>query len=260
MNPLSIVIIVFVFILIIMLFRYIYVNPYLLQGLQNGETHTSIPTSKLAQPSSGVPSSNFAYSIWMQITDWNYRYGMPKVIFGRMGALSDVSGGDISGINGADPCPLVVLGAIENDLTIAVGCFPGEDESSTSTNSTSSSTLSKTKKTVVHTCKVSNIPIQTWVNLTISVYGRTLDVYIDGKLVKTCLLPGIVSVNNNAAVQVTPNGGFEGYTSNLQYFPNSINPQEAWDIYVKGPGTGMGTYQLQLSVIQNGTTQGSVTI
>ena len=112
---------------------------------------------------------------------------------------------------------------------------------------------------------VSNIPIQRWVNLTLSVYGRTMDLYIDGKLVRTCLLPGIANINNNADIYVTPKGGFNGWTSNLQYYPNSLNPQEAWNIYAKGYGGGLlsnlfGSYQVEISLIENGTTQSSVTI
>ena len=251
MNILSIVIIVFIIALIIILVRYMLYDPSILQGIQNGETSSTIAASSLAENSSGVPSSNFAYSVWFYINDWNYRYGEHKVIFGRMGALSDASAGDVSGISGADPCPTVILGAVENNLMVALGCYPGANEEPTRPGG----------KTVVHTCGVSNVPIQKWVNLLISVYGRTMDLYIDGKLVKTCLLPGIANVNNNASVIVTPKGGFDGWTSKLQYFPNSLNPQQAWNIYTKGPGAGgLSNYQLQLSVVSNGTTQGTVTL
>jgi hypothetical protein len=111
---------------------------------------------------------------------------------------------------------------------------------------------------------VSNVPIQKWVNLVVSVYGRSMDVYIDGKLVRTCLLPGVASVNNNSNIYVTPNGGFDGWTSKIQYYPNSINPQEAWNIYSQGYSSGLsnlfGSYQIQVALVENGTTQSSVTI
>jgi hypothetical protein len=110
---------------------------------------------------------------------------------------------------------------------------------------------------------VTNIPIQKWVNLTLSVYGRSMDLYIDGKLVRTCLLPGVANVNNNSNVYVTPAGGFDGWTSKFQYFPNSLNPQEAWNIYTKGYGSWssmLNSYQVQIALIENGQTQSSVTI
>jgi hypothetical protein len=212
------------------------------------------PTS-LNSTSSGASTSNFAYSIWFFIDDWNYRYGEPKVIFGRMGGSSDASGGSVEGISGIDPCPAVVLGAIENNLMVSLGCYPGVDSQPTESGG----------KTIVHKCGIANIPIQKWVNLIISVYGRTMDLYIDGKLVRTCLLPGVASVNNNAKIFVTPKGGFDGWTAKLEYYPNSLNPQDSWNIYSKGYSGGFfsslfGAYDVQISLLENGTTTNSVTI
>ena len=252
MNPLTIVIIIAIIVLIIMLLKYMLSSPYFLQGMQSGKTSSSIAANSLATNSSGTSSSNFAYSIWFYINDWNYRYGNPKVIFGRMGALSDASSGDLAGSGGVDPCPTVVLGATQNNIMVALGCYPGADQQPTNSKG----------KTVVHTCGIGNIPIQRWVNFTMSVYGRTMDLYVDGKLVRTCLLPGVAKINNNARILVTPKGGFDGWTSNFQYFPNSINPQDAWNIYVKGPqtGTSLSSYQVQISLVENGTTQSTLTI
>ena len=168
-----------------------------------------------------------------------------------MGGLSNSGGSSIEGVNGVDPCPAVVLGAIENNIQISLGCFPGQNEEPTTTGG----------RTVVHTCSVTNVPIQRWVNLLLSVYGRTMDIYIDGKLVRTCLLPGVASVNNNANVYVTPLGGFDGWTSKLQYWPNSLNPQEAWNVYTKGYSSSLslfGSYQVEISLVKNGNTQSSV--
>ena len=88
-------------------------------------------------------------------------------------------------------------------------------------------------------------------------------IYIDGKLVRTCLLPGVASVNNNANIYVTPAGGFDGWTSKLQYYPNSLNPQEVWNIYKQGYANWLSmfsTYQLQIALVENGNTQSSITI
>ena len=238
-----------------MLLRYIFVDIYTLKNIQNGQTLTTIPATSLASNNSNTPASNFAYSIWFYVNNWNYRYGEPKVIFGRMGSPSTSDKGSISGVSGLDPCPAVVLGAIENNLDISLGCYPGINQTPTTPGG----------NTVVHTCNVANVPIQRWVNLIISVYGRSLDVYIDGKLVRTCLLPGIANVNNNSDVYITPAGGFDGWTSKFEYYPNSLNPQQAYNIYTKGYGGNMFTnflngYQVQISLVENGTTQSSVTI
>jgi hypothetical protein len=252
MSLLTIVLTILVIVLVVMFFIYYFRDPYTLQNLQNGQNSSTISSASLATDGSNVPSSNFAYSIWFYINDFNYRYGEPKVIFGRMGAPSVSGGGSVPGISGKDPCPAVVLGAVENNLEISLGCFPGVDQTPTTPGG----------RTVIHTCKVANVPVQKWVNLTISVYGRSLDVYIDGKLVKTCMLPGIANVNNASDIYITPLGGFNGWTSKFQYYPNSLNPQEAYNIYVQGFGVSnlLQAYQLQVSLVENGTTQGSITI
>jgi hypothetical protein len=253
MSALSIVFTIVVIVFILMLLRFIFTDPYTLQNVQNGQTTSTISASSLATNGSSVPSSNFAYSVWFYVNDWNYRYGEPKVIFGRMGAKSASGTGSVPGVSGLDPCPAVVLGAVENNVSVSLGCYPGVDQAPTTPGG----------NTVVHTCSVANVPIQKWVNLIVSVYGRTMDLYIDGKLVRTCLLPGVASVNNNSDIYVTPAGGFNGWTSKLQYYPNSLNPQEAWNIYTRGYSSWssmFNAYQVQISLVENGTTQSSVTI
>jgi len=262
MGVLGIIISILVVVLIIMFFIHVFRNPYKLSSLQNGQNSATIKANSLATNGSNIPSSNFAYSIWFYVNDFNYRYGEPKVIFGRMGTPSNASSGSstssnssIQGVNGLDPCPAVVLGAVENNLDISLGCYPGINQTPTTPGGS----------TVVHTCNVANVPIQRWVNLIISVYGRSLDVYIDGKLVKTCLLPGVANINNSSDVYITPAGGFDGWTSKFEYYPNSLNPQQAYNIYTKGYGGNMFTnflngYQVQISLVENGTTQSSVTI
>ena len=253
MSPLSIVITIIVIVLILMLLRYLFTDPYTLQNIQDGKTSSTINASSLATNGTDVPSSNFAYSVWFYINNWNYRYGEEKVIFGRMGAMSGDGKGSVAGISGLDPCPAVVLGAVENNISVSLGCYPGADQQPTTPGG----------NTVVHTCSVANVPIQKWVNLVLSVYGRSMDIYIDGKLVRTCLLPGVASVNNNSNIYVTPKGGFEGWTSKLQYYPDSLNPQEVWNNYTRGYSNWssmFNAYQLQISLVENGNTQSSVTI
>jgi hypothetical protein len=260
MNPLGILILIFIVVLIFMILRYMFTDPYTIQNMQNGETATVIQASSLATNGSSTPSSNFAYSVWFYINDWNYRYGEQKVIFGRMGSASASGSGFTPGVNGLDPCPAVVLGDTENNLYISLSCFSGLDQEPIPTTT---GTTTTTANTQVSTCIITNVPIQSWVNLTISIYGRTMDVYINGKLVKTWVLPGVANVNNAANVYVTPNGGFDGFTSKFQYYPNSLNPQQAWNIYTQGYSNWLAmfnTYQVQLSLIENGTTQNSITI
>jgi hypothetical protein len=250
MNIKNILFTIVIIIVLYYLFRYLFKDVSALQNnMVNGQTTTLIKGSTL---STNQNSNNFAYSIWFYVNDFNYRYGEPKVIFGRMGSRSSTENGSVPGLAGLDPCPAVVLGSVENNLDISLGCFPGINQLPTTPGG----------KTIVHTCSVANVPIQKWVNLTISVYGRSLDVYIDGKLVKTCLLPGVANISNSSDVYITPQGGFDGWTSRFQYYPYSLNPQEVYNIYTKGYGGSnfLQNYQVQVSLVENGMTQSSVTI
>jgi len=75
MSALSIVFTIVVIVFILMLLRYLFSDPYTLQNIQDGKTASTISASSLATNGTDVPSSNFAYSVWFYINDWNYRYG-----------------------------------------------------------------------------------------------------------------------------------------------------------------------------------------
>jgi len=226
----NIIIGVVVILLIIVIVRWLMGDSSKLSGLNDAKKVTKISADDLEQSN----ASNFAYSVWFYVDDWSYRYGEPKIVLGRLDA-------DLK------PSPSIVLGAIENNVKIETTVYASAESKSAST----------------HTCNVANVPIQRWVNLIVSLYGRTLDVYIDGKLVRTCVLPGVAKIANNAPVYVTPLGGFSGYTSNIHYYGDAVNPQQAYNIYKSGyGGTGIGgfPYEIQVSYLKDGEEQGSLTI
>ena len=250
----TILLIIVVLVLLYAVMRYVMSDVNTLTGMSSGTTMQTIDANTLAQSTSGANSSNFTYSIWFYIDNWNYRYGEPKVLYGRMGTSS--TSDDIAT---KDPCPAVVLGAIENNLAVSLACYPGAD------SPPSDDIIDPTTGAIIHTCAVANVPIQKWVNLLISAYGRTLDIYLDGKLVQTCVLPGVAKINQDAPVYVTPQGGFSGWTSKFQYYPTSLNPQEVYNIYTRGYGGNMFTnlfnsYEVQITLLENGTSQGNITI
>lgn len=243
----NILLIVVVLILLYVVSKYLLKDSTTLTSTTNAQTSQTVSASSLSSSSSSNSSSNFSYSIWFYIEDWNYRYGEPKVIFGRgtAGAL--------------EPCPSVVLGASQNNLLVSLAVYADPAVTGTTNNDNSN------PNTMIHTCTVANIPIQKWVNLTVSVYGRSLDIYIDGKLVRTCVLPGVAYVDTNANVLITPNGGFSGWTSKFQYWDHSADPQSAWNTYQKGFGGSLlgntvGQYSVKVSVMDGQTEQSSFSL
>jgi hypothetical protein len=263
MEAKSVLLFVIIVVLMYIVYGYISNSVSTLSGLTSGQTMQTINATSLTSSSTTGNTGNFSYSIWFYIDEWNYRYGEEKVVFGRM----------VSGSNPLQPCPSVILGALENNLIVSLTVFPGLDSeptttstpSSTTTSTSTTGTTSTSNNTMIHRCAVANIPIQKWVNLLVSVYGRSMDIYIDGKLVRTCVLPGVANIDSNAPVYITPNGGFSGWTSTFQYFPNATDPQTAWNIYTKGYGGSwlgnlFGQYSVKVTVMQNDVENASVTI
>lgn len=247
-----------IFIVIILIILYVLVRlltQSTLSGLTSANVLQTIPASSLIKGQ--VPNSpNFTYSIWMYVEDWNYRYGEPKIVFARGTPSTDSQ--KVATIS--QPCPGVSLAPVENNLIIRTTYFGGLD----SHNLAQEGENTEEDNVPVHECHVSNIPIQKWVNVLVSAYGRSLDIYIDGKLVRTCVLPGPVRVDKDANCFITPAGGFQGYTTKFQYFPNSSNPQQAWDIYADGMGndwlSGLLRTRIKISISDNGEEAHSLTI
>lgn len=244
MGVKNIILFVIIIVLLIIVIRYVMKDVNTLSDLTSGQTMQTIQPDDLASSSSAGNTSNFTYSIWFFVDDWNYRYGEPKVIFGRM----------TTGSGKKEPCPSVTLGPIQNNIIVSLAVYPGLDEApEDGTNY------------IVHTCGISNVPIQRWCNLFMSVYGRTLDLYLDGKLVRTCVLPGVAKIDSSAPIYITPMGGFSGWTSRFQYWPDASNPQKAWDIYKGGYGGSLlgsifGKYTIKVSLMEGDVEDSSFTI
>jgi len=245
----SVLVIILIIVLLYIIVSYMTSGPPTLSFMNSGTTLQQITSAVLAK-SGELNSSSFSYSMWFYISDWNYRYGEEKVLFGRMDstpAAPQTGLGPIS-LSGKHPCPLVTLGSIQNNINIALSVFPPTNDAELTTDDTK-----ETDNSMTH---------QKWVNLIISTYGRTLDVYLDGKLVKTCVMPGVAKINTTSDIFITPNGGFSGWTTCFQYFATSMDPQAAWNIYRKGYGAGSGLlkYKVKVALTENGNEKSSFSI
>lgn len=202
-----------------------------LSGMKDGRQTVRLAASNLP---AGKNTNNYTYSTWVYVNDWNYRFGEEKILIDRKDTQNGSS-------------PNLSLAAMQNNLIVATAVYP--------TDKGDNSPIS-------HTCTVDNIPIQRWVNIIVSLNGRTMDIYINGKLSRTCVLPGVPKINPDADIFITPSGGFSGWTSETTYKPNSINPQEAWNIYSRGYGGHFlsnlfNKYRLRISLLEDNMTRGS---
>jgi hypothetical protein len=86
--------------------------------------------------------------------------------------------------------------------------------------------------------KIPDIPINKWINVIIRCKNRNLDVYINGTITRSLQLVGVPK-QNYGNVYVSLNGGFSGYTSNLQYFNYALGTLAIQNLVQKGPSTKM---------------------
>ena len=91
--------------------------------------------------------------------------------------------------------------------------------------------------------KITDLPLNKWVNVIIRVDNRKLDVYINGRLTKRHILSGVPK-QNYGDVYVAMNGGFSGYISNLHYFNSALDTSHIQSIVDKGPNLKMKSTDL----------------
>jgi hypothetical protein len=83
-------------------------------------------------------------------------------------------------------------------------------------------------------CDVNNVPVNRWFLLSISIEDESVEIYIDGKLVKTCVLSSR-PIYNEGDLYVSIDGGFKGMLSSFRIFPYIIPPQKLQHLYRNGP-------------------------
>jgi hypothetical protein len=202
-------------------------------NMQKGSIRTTLPANTL--PPNNNPS-NFSVSLWFYVTTWKCD-NLTKDVF------------KIKNSDGTSDNFFIRMGACQNDLD--VGTKVATSGSSTSTS----------------ICHVSNVPLQRWVNIIVSIYGRTLDIYMDGKLVRTCVLPSVSAAlaNQSQLSNIEIGGGFDGFITSIRYKAQPVNPQEAWNTYTDGYGGSMlqdilNKYKIKLSFLVDDVEKQSVSL
>ena len=94
-------------------------------------------------------------------------------------------------------------------------------------------------------CDLPSLDLQKWVQVAVAVNGRTVDVYIDGKLSRSCVLPALYKVDAGGyTADLLDYGGFGGYVNSIQMYNYALNPNAVYNLYMGGPNpvTSIGAY------------------
>lgn len=201
-------------------------NPILVSGSIDASDPKNVKSWKLPTSSgSNSPNMAFTISFWMYIADWYYRVDDPKAIL-----IKGTSVGN--SVSGSDAAPGIWLAPDKNNLLVATRV------------------LGRKKPQV---CDVANIPIQKWVHVAYVLDNRTVDVYVDCKLERSCVLTGVPLLNNQKLHLFpqnpsSPGGpgttdgqtGFLGQLSSLRYFSHALRPVDVARICNEGPHATKG--------------------
>jgi len=287
-------VVIFIFILLIVV--YLVINTFSrstpLTKMEEGKKTQNIKANKIKNANN---SSNFTYSMWLYVDDWNYNFGKEKTVLDRANSPTVVLGdkpntlkvymnyfdktlatpdvnAEVTANTPMNAATEAACASCQSGYTCACAdCNNGIPDGTaaigdeTTALGSSASALAKSANTSTNTCLITNVPIQKWVNIIISLYGLTLDIYLDGKLVRTCVLPGVPSIKNNTDLFVTNNGGFSGWTTSFRYWSDASNPQQAYNIYKDGYGGSilgnlLSKYRVRVSMMSDNEEKSSFEI
>jgi hypothetical protein len=101
-------------------------------------------------------------------------------------------------------------------------------------------------------CDLPQVDLQRWTMITVVLSGRTTDVYLDGKLSRSCTSPSYYRVDpTGVTMNLLDRGGFDGYIGNTSSGAYTMNPDEIYRAYLGGPnGSSMNVISWFLSLFK----------
>lgn len=181
----------------------------------------------------------FTVSTWMYISNWGHRAGRNKSIF-RLGGPSF----DTIRIYLGGRKPKVHVRIQTKDNQSAIQSVPS-NPNQPNEESLTVSTLNAVFDTIQSDsglldsspmCDLPEVDLQRWVNLSVTVNGRTVDVYLDGKLVRSCVLPSFYKVDAGGySAYLLSYGGFGGFLASTSMYDSALNPDAVYKNYMAGP-------------------------
>ena len=186
----------------------------------------SISTAELPPLYEG---GEFTISTWIYINNWSYRSGFNKHIL-------SIGGPNFDTIR-------IYLGGVKPSLQVRLQTH---DKSSPTPSDNLDKTTQNSIFNILQTgsgmldgstmCDLPEVELQRWVQITVAVNGRTVDVYLDGKLSRSCVLPDFYRVDSGGyTATLLAYGGFGGQISTTTAYDIALNPEAVYKNYMAGP-------------------------
>lgn len=174
----------------------------------------------------------FTVSTWFYVNNWSYRSGKNKCILRVGGNNFDTIRIYLGGTK-----PKLNVRLHTRDATSTSTTAPAGDALTAQTLNATFNTL-QTETSLLDSpsgCDLPEIDLQRWVNLTVAVNGKLADIYVDGKLARSCVLPSHFKVDSSYSAYVIPFGGFGGEISSTVMYDMALNPEMVYKNYIAGP-------------------------
>jgi hypothetical protein len=237
-------------ILIYYAYRYLYTASNVLVEVIISDKISEPPTTPLPKIPQPLEGGEYTVNSWVYISSMNKNYNTCKHIFELKGAAFSTL--------------LIGLGAFHNNLIVRVHTKdpmslagapapapsssggPAHLEGSQGDTSltpaqinslfapmTNNNGLLNTSNQV---CDLAEIDLQRWVLVSVVMSGRTTDVYLDGKLSRSCVSKSYYRVDPTGVKPVVMDrGGFDGYVAGTTVANYAMNPGEIYRTYSAGP-------------------------
>jgi len=242
---------------------------YLYQYLFGPKTGTSYPLLTTTRNANIDPShpivitsdklptlyegGEFSISTWIYVNNWSYRAGFNKSIINIGGPNFDTIRVYLGGNK-----PSLKVRLQTRDRGNVVSSAPGGASITGTQQQSAVESLDKATQNATFNilqtesglldssplCDLPEIELQRWINVTVAVNGRTVDVYMDGKLARSCVLPSFFKVDAGGySAYLLSYGGFGGQISTTTMYDAALNPEQVYKSYMAGPEPITGIWQ-----------------
>jgi len=174
----------------------------------------------------------FTVSTWIYVSNWSYRSGLMKSILRVGGRQFDTFRIYLGGRT-----PKLHIRFHTHDQGMPHRHRVEDDLSKASLSPLFTSlSMDNDHGKDAPLCDLPEIDLQRWVHLTVSVNAKTVDVYTDGKLARSCVLPAQYKVDSSGySASLLDYGGFGGQLSTTTMYDSALNPESVHKLYMAGP-------------------------
>lgn len=221
-----------------------------------GPKQSANPSQPLIVSSSAMPAlyegGEFSVSMWVYINNWTTRNGFNKHILSiggktldtiriYLGPSTPTLQVRMNSPNGSTPVTATASAGTQPQPHLLGAAAAGTMATVAGTGSTKAAVFEtlQTGASLIDgpsLCDLPAIDMQRWVNVVVCVNNKTVDVYLDGKLARSCVLPAHYRVDAGGyAASLLDYGGFGGYISSVSMYNQALGPDTIYHAYMAGP-------------------------